>query len=186
MNKSAYRKFAIKSVTGIDDFASMREVVTRRYRRLREERTPLPGLVLVDGGIGQLHAAAEALENLGIINQPLAAIAKREETIYVLGQENEPVQLERFSPVLHLIQMIRDESHRFAVRFHRQRRDSSRLTSELLQITGIGEKTARKLLREFGSLDRIRGSSVEDLSTVVNPGQARRIHEFLAGQAVVS
>jgi excinuclease ABC subunit C len=164
----------------------MREVVTRRYRRLREEQTPLPGLVLIDGGIGQLHAAAEALESLGIINQPMAAIAKREETIYVLGQENEPVQLERFSPVLHLIQMIRDESHRFAVRFHRQRRDSSRLTSELLQITGIGEKTARKLLREFGSLDRIRASSVEDLSTVVNHGQARRIHEFLAGQTVVS
>jgi excinuclease ABC subunit C len=186
MNKSAYRKFAIKSVTGIDDFASMREVVTRRYRRLREEQTPLPGLVLIDGGIGQLHAAAEALESLGIINQPLAAIAKREETIYVLGQENEPVQLERFSPVLHLIQMIRDESHRFAVRFHRQRRDSSRLASELLQITGVGEKTARKLLREFGSLDRIRASSVEDLSTVVNRGQAHRIHEFLAGQTAVS
>jgi excinuclease ABC subunit C len=153
---------------------------------LREEQTPLPGLVLIDGGIGQLHAAAEALESLGIINQPLAAIAKREETIYVLGQENEPVQLERFSPVLHLIQMIRDESHRFAVRFHRQRRDSSRLTSELLQITGIGEKTARKLLREFGSLDRIRASSVEDLSSVVSRGQARRIHEFLAAQTVVS
>jgi excinuclease ABC subunit C len=186
MNKSAYRKFAIKSVTGIDDFASMKEVVTRRYRRLREEQTTLPGLVLIDGGIGQLHAAAEAIESLGIINQPMAAIAKREETIYVLGQENEPVRLERFSPVLHLIQMIRDESHRFAVRFHRQRRDSSRLKSELLQISGIGEKTARKLLREFGSLDRIRASSVEDLSAIVNRGQARRIHEFLAGETMVS
>jgi excinuclease ABC subunit C len=122
MKKSDYRKYIIRSVGGVDDFASMREVVTRRYTRVRHEGGPMPGLVLVDGGVGQLHAAAEALEALGVINQPLAAIAKREECIYVLGQESEPVRLDRFSPVLHLVQTVRDEAHRFAVTFHRARR----------------------------------------------------------------
>ncbi len=180
MKKSDYRKFIIRSVTGIDDFASMREVVTRRYRRLQEEKTPMPGLVLIDGGIGQLHAAAEALEALGIINQPLASIAKREETIFVLGQEHEPVRLEHFSPVLHLIQMVRDESHRFAIRFHRTRRDTRILESELLQIEGVGERTVQKLLRQFGSLERLRASSVEELAAIVSQSQARRIQEFLS------
>ncbi len=125
MKKSDYRKFIIRSVEGVDDFASMKEVVTRRYSRLQRENRPMPSLVLVDGGIGQLHAAADALEALGIINQPLAAIAKREEWIYVLGQENEPVVLDRFSPVLHLVQLVRDEAHRFAIAFHRHRRGKS-------------------------------------------------------------
>lgn len=125
MKKSGYRKYIIRSVGGVDDFASMREVVTRRYTRVRNEGRPMPGLVLVDGGIGQLHAAAGALESLGIINQPLAAIAKREECIYVLGQESDPVRLDRFSPVLHLVQTVRDEAHRFAVTFHRARRGKS-------------------------------------------------------------
>ena len=122
MKKSDYRKFIIRTVEGNDDFASMREVVTRRYTRLLKESRPLPGLVLVDGGLGQLHAAAEALEAIGVINQPLAAIAKREEIIYVQGQEDSPIKLDRFSPVLHLVQTVRDEAHRFAVTFHRARR----------------------------------------------------------------
>ena len=116
---------------GNDDFASMREVVTRRYSRLQEEGRPFPSIVLIDGGIGQLHAAHDALESIGVINQPLASIAKREEWIYVLGQEDEPIILDKFSPVLHLIQQIRDEAHRFAVTFHRTRRNAARLTSEL-------------------------------------------------------
>ena len=124
MKKADYRKFIIRTVIGNDDFASMREVVTRRYSRLQEEGAAMPGLVLIDGGIGQLHAAAEALEAIGIINQPLASIAKREEWIYVLGQEDEPVVLDKFSPVLHLVQTIRDEAHRFAVTFHRTRRNA--------------------------------------------------------------
>ncbi|MBM3775678.1 MAG: excinuclease ABC subunit UvrC, partial [Acidobacteria bacterium] len=151
MKKSGYRKFIIRTVIGNDDFASIREVVNRRYFRMKAENAPLPGLVLIDGGVGQLHAAAEALEALGIINQPLAAIAKREELIYVLGQENEPIALDRFNPLLHLVQSIRDEAHRFAVTFHRTRRSAVRLTSELEQIRGVGEKTVRKLLRHFGS-----------------------------------
>lgn len=181
MNKSGYRKFIIKDVAGVDDFASMREAVTRRYRRLVEENKPLPGLVLVDGGIGQLHSAAEALASLGIINQPLAAIAKREETIFVEGQEKDPVHLDRFSPILHLVQMVRDEAHRFAVTFHRQRRSQSRLRSALLDVPGVGEKTARKLLRSFGSLKKVQASSQEKLARVVTRAQAQSIHQHFAG-----
>ncbi|MCL6545407.1 MAG: excinuclease ABC subunit UvrC [Bryobacteraceae bacterium] len=127
MKKSDYRKFILREVAGVDDFASMREVVTRRYSRVQREGLRMPDLVLIDGGVGHLHAAAEALEGLGVINQPVAAIAKREELIYVLGQEQEPVRLDRFSPVLHLIQTVRDEAHRFALTFHRQRRSKSSL-----------------------------------------------------------
>jgi excinuclease ABC subunit C len=180
MNKADYRKFIIRSVAGVDDFASMREVVTRRYARLREEQKPFPGLILIDGGIGQLHAAADALEALGVINQPIAAIAKREETIYVAGQEDDPVHLDRFSPVLHLVQRVRDEAHRFAVTFHRKRRDSERLSSVLLDIPGVGEKTARKLLRSFGSLRKVKAGSLEELSSVVSRPQAERIQSFFA------
>ncbi len=104
MKKSDYRKFIIRTVVGNDDFASMREVVTRRYSRLQQENKAFPSLILIDGGLGQLHAAVEALEAIGVINQPLASIAKREEIIYVYGQEDEPIKLDRYSPVLHLIQ----------------------------------------------------------------------------------
>ncbi len=182
MKKSDYRKFIIRTVAGNDDFASMREVITRRYSRLQEEKKSFPSLILVDGGLGQLHAAAEALEAIGVINQPLASIAKREEIIYVYGQENEPIQLDHYSPVLHLIQLIRDEAHRFAVTFHRTRRNAARLTSELEQVEGIGEKTIARLLREFGSLERVREASPEELARVVGPAAARRLREFYNAQ----
>ena len=178
MKKSDYRKFIIRSVVGNDDFASMREVVTRRYARVQQENQPMPGLLLIDGGLGQLHSAAEALDALGIINQPLAAIAKREEIIYVLGQENEPVVLDRFSPILHLIQSIRDEAHRFAVTFHRTRRNAARLTSELDQIPGVGDKTVQKLLRHFGSSELVRSASEDQLADVVGRAAASRVKEF--------
>ena len=177
MKKSDYRKFIIRDVVGNDDFASMREVVTRRYSRLQQENQAMPGLVLIDGGIGQLHSAADALEAIGIINQPLASIAKREEIIYVYGQENEPVVLDRFSPILHLIQSIRDEAHRFAVTFHRTRRNAQRLTSELDQIPGVGEKTVQKLLRHFGSSELVRGASEDALAQIVGRRAARRVKE---------
>ncbi len=179
MKKSDYRKFIIKTVSGSDDFASMREVVGRRYRRLREEKKPLPDLILVDGGIPQLHAAAAALDALQIINQPLASIAKKEEILYVHGRENEPVVLDRHSPVLHLIQLIRDEAHRFAVTFHRARRTKRELSSDLLTIAGVGERTAKKLLAHFGSLTSLRSVTLEELSQVVTPAQAARIIEHL-------
>jgi len=180
MKKSDYRKFIVKTVPQNDDFASMREVVGRRYKRLLEEKKTLPDLVLIDGGIGQLHAAAEALERLGIINQPLASIAKREEILYILGREDDPAVLDHHSPALHLIQQIRDEAHRFAVTFHRTRRGNRELASELLNISGIGEKTANKLLSHFGSLSALQSLSPEELGQVVNPSQAKRIFEYLA------
>jgi excinuclease ABC subunit C len=175
MKKSDYRKFIIKTVEGVDDFASMREVVTRRYKRLQEEKKPMPSLVLIDGGLGQLHAAAQALEALEIINQPLAAIAKREEIIYVYGQEDDPVVLDHHSPVLHLVQMIRDEAHRFAVTFHRKRRQIRDRATELREIPGVGESTTRRLLEHFGSLQAVKQADVAALSAVVTRSQAESI-----------
>jgi excinuclease ABC subunit C len=190
MKKSDYQKFIIRGVAmaegaekrdGLlrDDFASMREAVGRRYRRLQEERKPLPSLILIDGGLGQLHAAAQALEKLEIINQPVASIAKKEEILYVLGHEQEPIVLERHSPVLHLIQQIRDETHRFAVTFHRQRRSAGRLRTSLTEIPGIGERTAQKLLRRFGSVARLRSLSLAELSTELPRAQAQRVFDGL-------
>jgi excinuclease ABC subunit C len=162
-----------------DDFASMREAVTRRYRRLQEEKKPLPSLILIDGGIGQLHAAAQALDSLQIINQPLASIAKKEEILYVFGQEDDPIVLEHHSPVLHLIQQIRDETHRFAVTFHRQRRAARQTKSALDGIPGIGPRTAQKLLREFGSVLNVRRAGLEKLSQVIPRKTAEKLFEQL-------
>jgi excinuclease ABC subunit C len=257
MNKSAYRKFKVMTVLGVDDFASMREVVERRYRRIRDNRDKLgapgpdsgtwdsttighgthalkgpyapepalglskgpdsgtwdsthssshpnsttvkgtgfspyinppqeagalapeikpskskepstmPSLILIDGGLGQLHAAADALESLGFTAQPLASIAKKEEVIYVYGNENEPVVLDRRSPVLHLIQLIRDESHRFAIGYHRQRRSIRDRGSELLNIPGVGPQTRQRLLTHFGSLRDVQQATAESLAAVV-------------------
>jgi excinuclease ABC subunit C len=187
MKKSDYRKFIIRgdddgggdgntSLPRLnDDFSSMREAVTRRYRRLQEEKKGLPELILIDGGIGQLHAAAQALESLQIINQPVASIAKKEEILYVLGRENDPIVLERHSPVLHLIQQIRDETHRFAVTFHRQRRAKRQTETALKQIPGVGPRTAQRLLREFGSVANIRKAGLEKLSSVVSRKSAEKI-----------
>jgi excinuclease ABC subunit C len=248
MNKSAYRKFKVMTVLGVDDFASMREVVQRRYRRIRDasgesvilseppqrraegsaiavppgapgpdsgtwdaneadptalighelrpaadgpkigtalapegksssskEPTTMPSLILIDGGLGQLHAAAEALESLGFTAQPLAAIAKKEEVIYLYGQEDEPIVLDRRSPVLHLVQMIRDESHRFAVGYHRQRRAMRDRSSELLEIPGVGAQTRQRLLTHFGSLRDVEQATVESLAAVVSRKTAENI-----------
>jgi excinuclease ABC subunit C len=178
MKKSDYRKFIIRSVDGVDDFASMREVVMRRYKRLQEEKKPMPSLILIDGGLGQLHAAAEALSSLEIINQPLASIAKREEIIYVLGQEDEPVVLDHHSPVLHLVQLIRDEAHRFAVTFHRKRRQMRDRSTELLEIPGVGARTTRRLLEHFGSVQAVKQAEAAALSSVVTRAQAEAILEY--------
>jgi len=187
MKKSDYRKFIIRGEAAVegeaaqpggllrDDFSSMREAVGRRYLRLLEEGKPLPSLILIDGGIGQLHAAAQALEKLEVINQPMASIAKKEEILYVLGREDEPIVLDRHSPVLQLIQQIRDETHRFAITFHRQRRSSRRLRTSLTEIPGVGEVTARKLLRKFGSVARLRELTLEDLAAELPRAQAQRV-----------
>ena len=175
MNKSEYRKFIVRTVQGVDDFASMREVVARRYKRLRDENKTFPSLVLIDGGLGQLHAAAQALEELAITNQPLAAIAKKEEIIYVLGQEDDPVVLDRHSPVLHLVQMVRDESHRFAVTFHRKRRQMRDRKSELLEIPGVGERTRQRLLQHFGSVRAVQQADAAALGAVLTKSQTEAV-----------
>jgi excinuclease ABC subunit C len=196
MKKSEYRKFIIRGEAGNgasavelpvlrqnDDFASMKEAVSRRYRRIQEEKRPMPSLILIDGGIGQLHAAADALESLEIINQPMAAIAKKEEILYILGQENEPCILDRHSPVLHLIQQIRNETHRFAVSFHRQRRGKRQTETALRDIPGVGPRTIQKLLREFGSIANLQRSGMERLSRIVSPKLAQAILAHLESQA---
>jgi excinuclease ABC subunit C len=195
MKKSDYRKFIIRGDAmpagseksdGLlrDDFASMREAVERRYRRLQEEQKPLPSLILIDGGIGQLHAAAQALDKLEIINQPVASIAKKEEILYLLGPEGEPIALDHHSPVLHLIQQIRDETHRFAVTFHRQRRSSRRIRTSLTEIPGVGDRTAQKLLRRFGSVTRLRQLSLDELAAELPRHQAQRVFDALRESAI--
>ncbi len=190
MKKSDYRKFIIRGhamgdgpekESGLlrDDFASMRESVERRYRRLLDEQKPFPSLILIDGGIGQLHAAAEALDKLEVINQPVASIAKKEEILYVLGREGEPIVLDHHSPVLHLIQQTRDETHRFAVTFHRQRRSSRRIRTSLTEIPGVGERTAQKLLRRFGSVARVRQLSLEELISELPRARAQQVFDVL-------
>jgi excinuclease ABC subunit C len=170
----------------------MREVVTRRYRRIVEEKPEetterkepreMPSLILIDGGLGQLHAAASALEELGQTTQPLASIAKREEIIYLYGQESDPIVLDRRSPVLHLIQRIRDESHRFAINYHRKRREMRDRDSELLAIPGVGARTRQRLLEHFGSLRSVQTASLEALTAVVPRKTAEGIRtHFRAG-----
>jgi excinuclease ABC subunit C len=181
MNRAEYRKFIIRTVEGIDDFKSMYEVVTRRYKRVLEEKPekqPMPSLVLVDGGLGQLHAAARALEELGLAAQPLASIAKREEILYLYGQEDEPIVLDRHSPVQLLIQQIRDEAHRFAITFHRKRRQMRDRATELRDVPGVGELTTQRLLQHFGSLRAVKQANYAALTSVVSGKQAEAILEF--------
>jgi excinuclease ABC subunit C len=186
MKKADYRKFQVKTVSGVDDFAAMREVVQRRYKKLSDSKQPLPSLVLIDGGLGQLHAAAAALEEIGLTTQPLASIAKREEIIYVHGQEDDPVVLDRRSPVLHVIQKIRDESHRFAVSYHRKRREMRDRVSELDEIPGVGPRTRQRLLEHFGSVRALKQAAEKNpdaLMAVVNKAAAEKIRRYFADES---
>jgi excinuclease ABC subunit C len=183
MKKSDYRKFQIKTVSGNDDFASMREVIHRRYKRLQDNKEPFPSLILIDGGLGQLSAAYSALEEIGVTLQPLASIAKKEEVIYVHGQEDDPVVLDRRSPVLHLVQRIRDESHRFAVTYHRKRRQIRDRENELDAIPGVGPRTRQRLLEHFGSIRGIKQASEEALTAVVSRATAQKIKSHFVTDA---
>jgi len=177
--KSDYRKFKIRGLGGEpDDFAAMREVVSRRYRRLLEEGKELPDLVLIDGGPGQLSAATAALEELGLGDQPVASLAKREEQIFVPGRE-QPIELPRTSPVLQFVQRVRDEAHRFAVGYHRKTRGRRTLHSQLDDIPGVGPTKRRKLLTRFGSLRGVRGASLAELASAIGQSTAARVRAFL-------
>ena len=182
-SKANYRRFKIRTVTGIDDFASMREVVSRRYRRLLEEKASLPDLILIDGGKGQLSSALAALKQLGLENQPVVALAKRLDEVFVPGNPD-PQNIPKDSPALRLLQKIRDESHRFAISYHRLLRGKRQVSSELDGIPGVGEKRRRALLERFGSVRELRKASVEEIAAV--PGipakVAGKIYEYLHGK----
>ncbi len=176
MKRSGYRKFKIESVKSPDDFAAMREVVHRHYENaLEEDEGNLPDLVLIDGGKGQLSAAVSALGDLGLEAQEVAAIAKKEEVLFVKGKEDRPVKLPKESPVLHLIQRMRDEAHRFAVSYHRKRRELRDFDSELMDVPGIGEVRKKVLLRAFGSLERVKHAAFDELAPYVGPKAAAQI-----------
>ncbi|HYF68066.1 MAG TPA: excinuclease ABC subunit UvrC [Ohtaekwangia sp.] len=177
-DKKGYRHFNIKTVEGPNDFASMKEIVGRRYKRLQEEAIPLPDLILVDGGKGQLSSAVEALQELGIYGQvPIAGIAKRLEEIYYPG-DTLPLLINKKSPGLFLIQQIRDEAHRFAITFHRQKRSKKQLGTELEGLEGIGKKTAEKLLRHFRSVKKIKEASLDEIEQIVGRKKAEQLTQL--------
>jgi excinuclease ABC subunit C len=174
-SKRDYRHFNIKTVVGPDDFASMREVLTRRYTRLMEEGEGLPQLIVVDGGKGQLSAAVEALDEMGLRGViAVVGIAKRLEEIYFPG-DSVPLYIDKNSESLRVVQHLRDEAHRFGITHHRDRRSKSQIVSELDGIKGIGERTATALLRHFKSVKRIREASLDDIAAVVGPAKAKLI-----------
>ncbi len=175
--KSLYRKFAIKTVSGPDDFASMEEVITRRYTRLKEQGDPLPDLIMVDGGKGQLSTAIYALRLLGLKNFEIIGLAKRLEEVF-LPRDPEPVLIPKTSSALRLLQQVRDEAHRFAITFHRLKRSKRTFTTELLQINGIGEKLAIKLLTDLGSVKEIESASLEKLASVIGEKKATLIYNY--------
>ncbi|HSE30413.1 MAG TPA: excinuclease ABC subunit UvrC [Pyrinomonadaceae bacterium] len=192
MNRSEYRKFRIRGVAGVNDVASMREVITRRYRRLLEEGKPLPDLIVIDGGKGQLNGAAEAMRELGLEAVPMVGIVKpplrHNEVAYLLlkGREDEPIYLDPHSLILRLLQMIRDETHRFAVTYHRKRRELRDFTSELTAIPGVGEKRKGRLLRHFGSIQRVAKASVIELTPFVGRKTAQDIADHFERQRALA
>lgn len=192
MNRSEYRKFRIRGVEGANDVASMHEAVFRRYRRMLDEGKPLPNLILIDGGKGQLAAAAAAMSELGLEAIPMVGVVKppfkHNEVSHLLvkGREHEAVYLDSHSLILRLLQMIRDETHRFAVTYHRKRRELRDFTSELTAIPGVGEKRKGRLLRHFGSIQRVSSASISELTPFVGRKTAEEIAEHFARQRALA
>ena len=192
MNKNEYRKFKIKTVEGADDFASMHEAVLRRYRRVRDEEKSLPDLIMIDGGKGQLSAAAAAMSELDLEAVPMIGVVKpplhHNQVAYLLvkGREDEPVYLDSHSLILRLIQMIRDETHRYAVTYHRKRRELRDFTSELSAIPGVGEKRKTRLLRQFGSIQKVSTASIDELAPFVGRKTATEIVEHFTRQRALA
>src|SRR5436189_4807154 len=192
MNRSEYRKFKIRWVEGANDFASMHEAVLRRYRRVRNEEKALPDLIMIDGGKAQLRAAAEAMRMLDLEAVPMIGVVKpplhHNQVAYLLvkGREDEPIYLDSYSLVLRLIQMIRDETHRYAVTYHRKRRELRDFTSELSAIPGVGEKRKTRLLRQFGSIQKISIATVEELAPFVGRKTATEIADHFARQRALA
>jgi len=176
--KSEYKRFHIKTVVGADDFASMREIITRRYTRVMKEKQHIPDLIVVDGGKGQLSSAVSVLKKIGFYGQtPIIGLAKRLEEVFVPG-ETEPVMIPKTSSSLKLLQRVRDEAHRFAITFHREKRRKRTLSSELDKIPGVGPKTARKLLKYFGSVKKIKSAEPDQLISAVGQSVGKKIHAY--------
>jgi len=182
MKKDDYKRFRIKSVAGADDFAALGEVLTRRFARALEQGTPLPDLVLIDGGRGQLNVGLKVLQDLGLDYLPVIALAKQQEEVYI-GESLHPLVLDPTSPALHTLQKIRDEAHRFAITYHKKLRAKRTLQSVLDTIPGVGPTIRTSLLKTLGSARRIRESSVAELAAVpkVTPKLAQRIYEHFRG-----
>lgn len=177
-SKNDYRRFNIKTVIGSDDFASMKEIVFRRYSRLIAEDTDLPKLIIIDGGKGQLRSAKEALEDLNIYGKiPIIGIAKRLEEIY-FPEDSYPLHISKRSSSLHLIQKLRDEAHRFAINFHRQRRSKNTFKTELENIEGIGKKKADLLLKHFKSVSKVSKASEEQMSELIGQSAAEKVAAY--------
>jgi excinuclease ABC subunit C len=172
-DKARYRRFKMTNEQN-DDFANMSEAVLRRYRRFRDEKKEFPDLVLIDGGLGQLHAAEAALRELGLEQLELASLAKKEEWVFRPGS-GEALKIPKSSPVLQLLQRIRDEAHRFAITYHRALRAKRTLQTELTQAPGIGPATAKKLLQAFGSVLQVRAASEADLARIVGAAATRKV-----------
>ncbi len=178
-SKKDYRKFNVKTVIGADDFATMKEIIFRRYKRLLDEKKDLPQLIIIDGGKGQISSALESLKKLGIENKvEMIGIAKRLEEIFKTNDPH-PLYLDKNSYTLKIIQQARDEAHRFGITFHRQKRDKAMLHNELTSIKGIGEKTMQTLLKKFGSVKKIKQSSISNLEKVVGKAKAKIIYHNL-------
>ncbi len=177
--KKDYRHYNIKSVKGIDDFASMKEVVGRRYSRLQKEGLEFPNLIIVDGGKGQLSSACEALKEIGLYGKiPIIGVAKKLEELY-FPEDTIPLHINRASPSLRLIQQLRNEAHRFAIQFHRNQRSKSTIKTSLTEIDGIGPNTSDKLLKQFRSIKKIKESSLEQISAVIGEAKAKLVVTYL-------
>ena len=176
--KTEYKRFNIKTVEGPDDFASMKEVLTRRYSRVMREKQHIPDLIVVDGGKGQLSSAVEALQEIGFYGQvPIVGLAKRLEEIFLPGRPD-PVMIPKTSSALKLLQRVRDEAHRFAITFHREKRSKRTFSSELESVPGIGAKTAQKLIREFGSVKKMREAGLEELQAKAGAKTGEILHQW--------
>ena len=176
--KSEYKRFNIKTVEGPDDFASMKEVLSRRYKRVMDEKQQIPDLIVVDGGKGQLSSAVQALKEIGFYGEcEIIGLAKRLEEVFVPGKSN-AVMIPKKSSALKLLQKVRDEAHRFAVSFHRKKRSKRTIKTELTQITGIGKKTAQQLLKKFGSVKSVQNAALKDLQEEIGEKTGQKVYQY--------
>lgn len=180
--KSEYKRFNIKTVEGPDDFASMKEVLSRRYKRVMKEKQQIPDLIVVDGGKGQLSSAVEALQEIGFYGEcEIIGLAKRLEEVFVPNR-SDPIMIPKKSSALKLLQRVRDEAHRFAISFHRKKRSKRTIKTELTQIKGIGKKTAQKMLNHFGSVKSVQNADLNAIQEEIGNKKGQRVYDYFHGK----